>query len=204
MYDCQCINHFFSKCCAGCELLFIAGGDPHYVSSFGVPIIEVFWLNQVRCNGREQLLTDCPASDWGAVDPCNQFEAAGATCTGPLTLPRMSTDSVYSRDPTHCSTTYCDLPVCMLCIKILFSIENQHILFLYTFCTAFCVQGDIRLVGGPDERQGRIELCYNEAWGTVCSDNFYAHDATVACVQLGFSGVGEFIMQTYPVRLVAT
>ena len=53
------------------------------------------------------------------------------------------------------------------------------------------MQGDIRLVGGPDERQGRVELCNNEAWGTVCHDNFYVHDATVACVQLGFSGIGE-------------
>ena len=67
-----------------------------------------------------------------------------------------------------------------------------HLSFV-VYCTAVCRQGDIRLVAGPDERQGRVEVCNDEAWGTVCQDDFYALDATVVCVQLGFLGIGKLV-----------
>ncbi|XP_064384964.1 uncharacterized protein LOC135333878 isoform X2 [Halichondria panicea] len=53
-----------------------------------------------------------------------------------------------------------------------------------------CNQGDIRLVGGANTRQGRVEVCNNNAWGTVCDDAFGAAEATVVCTQLGRNGVG--------------
>ena len=56
---------------------------------------------------------------------------------------------------------------------------------------AVCMQGDIRLQDGGDDRQGRVELCNNNAWGTVCDDFFGAEEATVACRQLGLNGDGE-------------
>ncbi len=54
-----------------------------------------------------------------------------------------------------------------------------------------CSQGDIRLVGGADERQGRVEVCNSNTWGTVCDDAFGAEDARVVCMQLGFNGDGK-------------
>ena len=53
-----------------------------------------------------------------------------------------------------------------------------------------CSQGDIRLVGGANSRQGRIEVCNNNAWGTVCDDIFGAEEARIACIQLGLNGEG--------------
>lgn len=54
-----------------------------------------------------------------------------------------------------------------------------------------CIQGDIRLVGGSSAREGRVEVCNNNAWGTVCDDQFGTPDARVACRQLGFSDSGN-------------
>jgi len=53
-----------------------------------------------------------------------------------------------------------------------------------------CTFGDIRLQGGADSSEGRVEICYDNQWGTVCDDEWGSADANVACRQLGFSPTG--------------
>ncbi|XP_072172288.1 scavenger receptor cysteine-rich domain-containing protein DMBT1-like [Diadema setosum] len=49
-------------------------------------------------------------------------------------------------------------------------------------------ESDIRLIGGSNSLEGRVEVFRNGSWGTVCDDLWRQSDADVACRSLGFQG----------------
>lgn len=53
-----------------------------------------------------------------------------------------------------------------------------------------CADGDLRLQDGENELTGRLEICFDQVWGTICEHKWDDADATVACRQLGFSDQG--------------
>lgn len=59
-------------------------------------------------------------------------------------------------------------------------------------CQGLCTNGDIRLVDGSSSTadatpsNGRVEVCFNGRWGTVCDNGWNTADGQVTCGQLGF------------------
>ncbi|XP_019850242.1 PREDICTED: deleted in malignant brain tumors 1 protein-like [Amphimedon queenslandica] len=51
-----------------------------------------------------------------------------------------------------------------------------------------CQHGTLRLVNGSATNNGRLEICINFVWGSVCGDYYFRYygNARVACRQLGY------------------
>lgn len=64
-----------------------------------------------------------------------------------------------------------------------------------------CISGETRLELTSEDvlagsREGRLELCINNAWGAVCDSLFDVADAAVACSRIaGFSQEGNFNLE---------
>ena len=57
-----------------------------------------------------------------------------------------------------------------------------------------CVEGDLRLIGGQNAAEGRVELFLMSKWNGVCDDLWSAHDAIVACRQLNLPWSGNHFL----------
>lgn len=57
--------------------------------------------------------------------------------------------------------------------------------------------GDVRLVNGPSRSEGRVEIFYNNEWGTICDDNFRQNEGDVICHQLGFESALSTHLNAY-------
>ena len=85
----------------------------------------------------------------------------------------------------------------MLCVKVAIILFDQgSIMFACGLCLLLsepnnCTDGEIRLVGGVTSREGRVEICVEQIWGTVCDNGWSITDARVACRQLGFPTIGK-------------
>ena len=57
-----------------------------------------------------------------------------------------------------------------------------------------CSDGDVRLSGSTQNYAGRVELCVERTWTTLCDQTWDFNDAAVICRQLGYSSYGNACM----------
>ena len=129
------------------------------------------FIRDVSCNGSESAFLDCPYNMLTQTS-CGPFSDAGIVCQGETT--------VHTKFSEPRSTS-----------SLLFTADGTSV--------GSCSDGELRLGNGTDDydewtRRGRVELCINNAWGTVCDTSFSVPDALVACNQLvGFQREGQCV-----------
>ena len=57
-----------------------------------------------------------------------------------------------------------------------------------------CADNDVRLVNGSNPLEGRVEVCLNNAWGTICTEGASEDDVKVICRQIGRLPDGIYII----------
>ena len=61
--------------------------------------------------------------------------------------------------------------------------ESKYYLTVVTSCT----HGAVRLMNGSTSDEGRVEMCVNGEWGSVCDSSWDRQEAQVVCRQLGYN-----------------
>lgn len=76
-------------------------------------------------------------------------------------------------------------------VSKIFNHECHYYMHVFIAPSIPCEEGSTRLVDGYLEQEGRLEICINGIWSTICDTGFEAQDALVACSTLGHDIAGR-------------
>ena len=66
------------------------------------------------------------------------------------------------------------------------------VFFYFNSDPGLCVEGSVRLADGVIEKEGRVEVCVNGVWGSVCDEGWDSTDSHMICIQLGHPDEGTY------------
>ena len=150
------------------------------------------WMDDVACTGSETSIGSCMHNGWG-MHNCIHGEDVSVVC-GNITTTTTTTTTTTRPVPVQ-GIRYISNMMKIPASRSRVFISNKEQCWINIFALFLTVS--VRLVGGPDNRRGRVEVLYNGVWGTVCDDSFDNLDAQVVCFMLGFGSVTYAIL-LYP------
>ena len=129
-----------------------------------------FHIIDLNCTGGERAVWECPRNNLQSVYTCSSSNDASVICQG--------------------------MHACILIMMCYY--YNYICTVAIGTMSSNCSDGDVRLVDGSVDYEGRVEVCVNRVWGTVCSttsryyyySNWNLIDAKVVCRQLGHQELG--------------
>jgi len=137
----------------------------------------VFLIDDLQCLGNESSILECEFEGWGVHD-CLPEEAVSVVCSVP--------GQTCAPGFWQCEKSKECLPIAYLCDNIGDCDDASD-----EDATRCNLPVELRLVGGMNNSEGRVEVRYHGIWGTVCDDDFVASAATVICRSLGFGGPAQ-------------
>ena len=85
-------------------------------------------------------------------------------------------------------SNYDDASVICQCKIFIFALNYGVHLIVNDVVYSNCTTGDVRLTDGPTEYEGRVEICMNGVWGSVCDYGWDTNETITVCKQLGYAG----------------
>lgn len=160
-----------------CKCFISSGAIVRVNATFGQGFGPIL-LDNLQCTGLENQLFDCSHGGIEVVGGCTHSLDAGVTCIAGNQFPP-------SVDCHFHLTCVCILSLNLgVCYHSCCSHHNN------SFACTGCHSGEVRLVGGTRYIEGRVEICLNNEWGTVCNQMWDNADAKVVCRQLHFASSG--------------
>ncbi|XP_038052393.1 deleted in malignant brain tumors 1 protein-like [Patiria miniata] len=171
-------------------------------------------LDDVACTGHEYSIDQCNHRGW-FLHNCYHGEDAGVTCLVTIASPipvRLADGNAPNEGRvelfyecnwgTICSNNWSLKEANVICRQLGYSSashvwRNAHFGEGSGPTRLDYVAFPVRLVKGATPYEGRVEVYYQNQWGTICSNGWGIEDANVICRQLGYPSASPTPQNAY-------